>query len=116
MQTAALAFLLLLFPTGRLRSPRWRPAAWFLGGGVHVDRGVLAGAGHPGLVAPVQLVQHRSEPQVLTATLILVPAALVVSVAAVVVRFVRSSGEERLQLKWFAAAAVLVVVTLSRRS
>ena len=38
-------------------------------------------------------------------------AALVVSVAAVVVRFARSSGEERLQLKWFAAAALLVVAT-----
>jgi hypothetical protein len=29
---AALAFLFLLFPTGRLRSRRWRPAAWFAGG------------------------------------------------------------------------------------
>ena len=28
---------------------------------------------------------------------------------AVVVRFALSAGEERLQLKWFAAAAVLVV-------
>jgi hypothetical protein len=28
---AMLAFLLLLFPTGRLRSRRWRPAAWFVG-------------------------------------------------------------------------------------
>ena len=35
-----------------------------------------------------------------------------VGVAALVVRFARSVGEERLQLKWFAAAAVLVVVTL----
>jgi K+-sensing histidine kinase KdpD len=40
-----------------------------------------------------------------------VVAALVVSVVAVVVRFARSRGEERLQLKWFAAAAVLVVAT-----
>jgi hypothetical protein len=26
-----LAFLFLLFPTGRLHSRRWRPAAWFVG-------------------------------------------------------------------------------------
>jgi hypothetical protein len=38
-------------------------------------------------------------------------AALAVSGAAIVVRFARSAGEERLQLKWFAAAAVLVVAT-----
>jgi hypothetical protein len=48
---------------------------------------------------------------VVAALLVLVSAALVTSVAAVVVRFDRSAGEERLQLKWFVAAAVLVVVT-----
>jgi uncharacterized membrane protein YidH (DUF202 family) len=40
---------------------------------------------------------------------ILVPAALLAGVAAVAVRFARSSGEERLQLKWFVTAAALVV-------
>src|SRR6185437_15321916 len=51
-------------------------------------------------------------PPLLVAVLIIIlPAALVVSVTAVVVRFARSSGEERLQLKWFAAAALLVVAT-----
>ena len=38
--------------------------------------------------------------------------AAAVGVAAVVVRFTHSSGEERLQLKWFAAAALLVIITI----
>jgi hypothetical protein len=50
-------------------------------------------------------------PPVLAAMVICFPAALVVSGSAIVVRFARSEGEERLQLKWFAAAAVLVVAT-----
>src|SRR5262249_61022556 len=29
---AALSFLFLLFPTGQLRSARWRPVAWYVGG------------------------------------------------------------------------------------
>jgi hypothetical protein len=29
---AMLAYIFLLFPAGRLRSRRWRPAAWFVGG------------------------------------------------------------------------------------
>ena len=40
------------------------------------------------------------------------PAALLAGGAAVAVRFARSSGEERLQLKWFALAALLVVATI----
>jgi hypothetical protein len=39
-------------------------------------------------------------------------AALAVGVTALVVRFAGSVGEKRLQLKWFSAAAVLVVVML----
>jgi signal transduction histidine kinase len=106
---AVIAFVFLLFPTGRLRSPRWRPAAWFVGVAFGLSTlAVLARAtrdwAHPfasfsqGITLPVLIV-----------LLVLFPAALVVSVAAVVVRFARSVGEERLQLKWFAAAAVLVV-------
>jgi hypothetical protein len=37
-------------------------------------------------------------------------AALLVSVVAIVVRFAKSSGEERLQLKWCAAAALVLAV------
>jgi hypothetical protein len=54
---------------------------------------------------------QAGSPLLLAAILILVIAALVVSAAAVVLRFARSAGEERLQLKWFAAAALLVVAT-----
>ena len=40
----------------------------------------------------------------------LTSAALLVSVAAIVVRFVKSSAEERLQLKWCAAAALMLAL------
>jgi hypothetical protein len=104
---AVIAFVFLLFPTGRLRSRRWRVAGWFVGG-------VFALIGAGALVSATRYWSHPFTSQVppfLRAILILLPAALAVSVAAVVVRFVRSSGEERLQLKWFAAAALLVVTT-----
>ena len=104
-----LAFVFLLFPTGQLRSPRWRPAAWFVGG-------VFALIAVDLLVNATRLwsdpYSQAGNPLVLAPLLILPPVALVVSVAAVVVRFAKSAGEERLQLKWFAAAAVLVVATL----
>jgi hypothetical protein len=41
---------------------------------------------------------------------VLISAALLVSVVALMVRFAKSSGEERLQLKWCAAAALVLVV------
>jgi hypothetical protein len=111
---AALAFLFLLFPTGQLRSRRWRPAAWFAGGASALaavcaviaagtewaDPFALSGPGSPsGLTAFLLLMTN-----------VLVSAALLVSVVALVVRFAKSSGEERLQLKWCAAAALVLVV------
>ena len=108
---AMLAFVFLLFPAGRLRSRRWRPAAWFVGGAftlIAVDWLVNATRFWSD---PYGSASQAGTPLLLAPLLILMPAALVVSVAAVVVRFARSAGDERLQLKWFAAAALLVVAT-----
>jgi hypothetical protein len=108
---AALAFVFLIFPTGHLRSPRWRPVAW-------VVAGALALATVGALVAATRIWAHPFTYEIgQIGILVLVPAlvvlaALAVGAAALVVRFARSAGEERLQLKWFAAAAVLVVATL----
>jgi hypothetical protein len=107
---AMLAFLFLLFPTGYARSRRWRRAAWFTGG-------VFALAGVGLLIAATSLWAHpftSSSPTWLTAlylmSAVLVSAALLVSVAALVVRFAKSLGEERLQLKWCAAAALVLAI------
>ena len=105
------AFLFLLFPTGRLRSRRWRPAAWFVGAVFALSTAaVMAGAAR-GWAHPSASFGQLVGPPALAAMVIGFLAALVVSGSAIVVRFARSTGEERLQLKWFAAAAVLVVAT-----
>ena len=106
---AALSFLFLLFPTGQLRSARWRPVAWFLAGSL-----VLVGIA--ALVSATLEWSHpfRQSGQSFTGLVtIILLAAMLVSVTALIVRFARSSGEERLQLKWFAAAATVVVVGLA---
>jgi signal transduction histidine kinase len=111
IQLAVLAFVFLLFPAGRLRSQRWRPAAWFVGGAFTFAAVVLVVHATGVWPDPFGPASRGENPLLLAAILIIVVAALVVSVVAVVVRFARSAGEERLQLTWFAAAAVLVVAT-----
>src|SRR5581483_1281507 len=112
IQTAALSYLLLLFPTGRLRTRRWRPAGWFLAvvftliGVTQLARATRVWD------QPFSSFSHGQFPGALFATLILVPVTLLISITGLLVRYARSSGEERLQLKWFAAAALLVVATM----
>jgi hypothetical protein len=114
IQVAVLAFLFLLFPTGQLRSRRWRPAAWFTGGAFALATVCMLIAASREWAHPYALAGPAS-PGGLTALFfaavtVLISAALLVSVAALVVRFVKSSGEERLQLKWCAAAALVLAV------
>ena len=109
---AGLMFLLLLFPTGRLHSRRWRPAAWFVTAVSGLDAAAFVARACRVWAAPYTSLSQGWYPGTHIADVVLMSAALPVGVAAVVVRFARSSDEERLQLKWFVTAAALVVATI----
>jgi hypothetical protein len=107
-----LAFMLMLFPTGRLYSRRWRPAAWFVATVFTLDAAAMMARASRVWANPFTALSDGWYPGSHTALFILVPAALLAGIAAVVVRLARSSGEERLQLKWFVMAAGLVVAAV----
>jgi hypothetical protein len=112
--TAMLAFLFLLFPTGRLRSRRWRPVAWLVGGAFAVTVAATLVIVTSFWADPFSVSSPGSSAGLITAlyimTAVLISAALLVSVVAIIVRFATTSGEERLQLKWCAWAALLLAV------
>jgi hypothetical protein len=109
-------FLLLLFPTGRLPSPRWRPILWaavsYLAFFTLViwlspDSGDfrLAFVRNP-LGPDLEIMNLLVDVLYLT-----IPLPLVAGGTAVIVRFRRSRGDERQQLKWFAyAVGVMILV------
>ena len=103
--------MLLLFPTGRLISRRWRPAAWFAAAVFTVDAAAMVARACGVWAHPFTVLSEGWYPGSHPVVLILVPAALLAGAAALV-RFARSSGEERLQLKWFVIAALLVVAAV----
>jgi signal transduction histidine kinase len=109
---ALLAFVFLLFPTGRLRSPRWRVAAWSVAGANALAVADLIAYATRIWWHPFTSYRASSNPPDVNVAIVLMIVAAAVGVAAVVVRFTHSSGEERLQLKWFAAAALLVIITI----
>ena len=114
---ALVTFGLLLFPDGRLPSRRWRLFLWLAG------VGIVALSAFVGLSTEGETWRAEGDPSdrdigapvaILGVLGAAVVPALIGSVAAVIVRFRRSSGEERQQLKWLAyggaiAAAVLLV-------
>src|SRR4051794_9445705 len=111
-----LTFLFLLFPTGEIRSPRWRPVWWLLAGSTIVatvaailfatsmwhDPFASTNAGSPS--GPVMAL-------FLICFLLPLIASLIASLAAVIARAIYSTGDERLQIKWFATGAALVVLS-----
>ena len=109
---AGLAYILLLFPDGRLYSRRWRPAGWFVAAAFTLYAAAEVARAWHVWTDPFTALSSGWYPGSHTSVLILVPAALLTSAAAVVVRFAGSSGAERLQLKWFVTAAVLVVAAI----
>lgn len=115
------AVLLLLFPDGRPRSPRWRPLVRALAVALAVYTAVLAVK--PGPMA--ESVPPTDNPFGVAAVDVVwafvdLPLGLlfvvgtVAGLVSMVLRFRRAQGVERQQLKWLASgAAGLVVVVLS---
>jgi hypothetical protein len=117
-------FLVLLFPDGRLPSPRWRPVAWLSGisiigltVAITLQAGRLEESPVPDLGNPI--AWEAGQPAVELALLVffpLLPLCIVACAVALVLRFRRSSGVERLQLKWLATAgagvAFIVLLTI----
>lgn len=108
--------LLLLFPTGRLPSPRWRVIA----GGVIVLSVLeaLSAVMTPGPVDPDMKVNNPLGVPVGADALsvvggvggVLVVFVALATVASVILRYMRARGIERQQLKWFAYSCALMVM------
>jgi hypothetical protein len=107
------SFLLLLFPDGRLPSPRWRPVAWCAGIGII---GFVAGSAlQPG---PLEDFPQITNPYgvdspilgaVTIAGAILASASMVASAISLIVRMRRAGRVERQQIKWLAYGGAVVV-------
>jgi hypothetical protein len=113
----AATFLLLLFPTGRLPSRRWRVVAWLAAAGMALI--VTSTALAPGPIggdpqAPANPVGLAGGKDVLRAAAtiggVAFTLAILGSVISLIVRFRRARRVERQQLKWLSYAAVLFAV------
>jgi hypothetical protein len=111
-------FLVLLFPTGRLPSPRWRPVVWIAGTAIVVS--VISLALTPGPIEGFAPVRNPFGVEAATVVLDILGdiggwtglACFVAAILSLILRFYRSRGEERLQLKWFVYASTLGFLTI----
>jgi hypothetical protein len=109
-------FVILLFPTGRLPSRRWRWVTWLTVAFILV--GAISDAFSPGPVDGLGPIRNplgiQGFSNVYNSILFnMVPLFLLVAAASsVFVRLRRAIGVERQQIKWFAYAAAATVIGL----
>jgi hypothetical protein len=113
----SLVFLPLLFPDGHPPSHRWRPVGWL--GGLSIGLTVVSSTillwpeRGPALLTGDENPSHVVNVLV---GFIALPLMLLAGLGAVIslfVRFRRTRGHERQQIKWFASAAALTLVCIS---
>ncbi|HEX5848720.1 MAG TPA: hypothetical protein VFY59_05940 [Rubrobacter sp.] len=103
-------YLLLLFPDGKLPSSRWRPLAFFSAAMILLS-GVVEGLA-PGPLENQGMVRNpfgvESMPWLVDASYVLLPLlplCILASAISMVLRYRRSGGEVRQQIKWVAFVA-----------
>jgi hypothetical protein len=119
--SGVLMFLLLLFPTGRPLTARWRVVGWL--GVVLAACYAVATWLAPGTLMPGPKLLSVPNPTgvagwtfaaiVSKSMFPLEWACLLAAAASLFIRYRRSADEERLQLKWFVFAAVVSLVLLT---
>jgi signal transduction histidine kinase len=104
--------LLLRFPNGELLSPRWRKVEWVAAVAllatviaIVLAPGELTDSGYPNLENPLGIEALKPVLDLAIALILLIPLTILASAFSLVRRFRRSSGTERLQLKWLTTAA-----------
>lgn len=109
----------LLFPDGHLPSPRWRPVAVLVSIGVAFEVATAAIALWPLVDDPAgaTIADPSTVPGVIgwlasIGQITLFIIAPIVALSAVVIRYGRSRGAVRQQMRWFTAAVVVLVVTV----
>jgi len=115
----------VLFPDGKIPSGRWRWTFWayialalvFLADFAEKSIGAFTESpvpviDKPGSLSALTAPVHGVEAVFDKATLVLYAACFASMVAYQIVRFRRSTGDERQQLKWFLASGALAVVGL----
>jgi hypothetical protein len=100
---------LQLFPDSRLPSRRWRPVAWVSAAAAVVPAVAMAVLAWPvrGPELAALTFDHPALAPIFGIGFPIVLVLSVVSMAALVVRFRRSAGAERQQIKWFAYGAMI---------
>lgn len=123
--TLATTPVFLYFPDGRLLSRRWRAVLWIGLASAVVASAILATVPGPmqtfGITNPFGLgetaserasVGSRSVPAAAETATMIWAFTIMASAGSAVLRFRRSRGVERQQLKWLAAASVIVAMAL----
>ena len=112
--TLGLALLPLYFPDGRLTSPRWRPALWFIVAAmafVTVSMAFQTGdAETPGVANPLGLIRNVGDNERIGAVFeLLWMVAVLVGLASLMVRFRYAAPEQRRQIQWLVYALALML-------
>jgi hypothetical protein len=116
--TLVAVYLVLVFPDGRLSSPRWRPVSWLAGGFAAIAAAGLAfspGSDRPnlpGLSNPFGVAAAAVPFDAAVAGLAGLVGCVVLAVWSLVARGRRGTAIERQQIKWLAWSGCLVAVAL----
>jgi signal transduction histidine kinase len=116
---ASVLAIFLLFPDGRVLTPRWRPALWLLITGAGLGA-VVSVLGQPRtqlksryyVENPFAILPRPVWAVAATIVGLMIALGGVPALVSMIVRFRRSRGEERQQMRWLAAAAALLLLSI----